>query len=158
MSRNGKTGNISPEVGTFLMNDIQIGFALNISGAKEKDDQGVEQKTSAFSPVVYARKFFTITDGFSVFAGLDLNYTTGKFTDTSNQDTNINGFGTNVNVGLAYALSPKFAIVGKYGLIGYESLKVKDPGGNEFKTRDFGLNVNTLGPVFNVGIYYTFKQ
>lgn len=143
----------APEVGTFLQDNLQLGMALNISGANSDINNYSESK---IAPVLYLRRFFKITDSFSTFAGVVSSFTTGSV-EESGIDGDISGAGINLSIGAAYALSPRFTAVAQYGLFGYTSETTEVSG---VKTRDtnFGLNVNTLGPVFNVGIYYTFKK
>src|SRR6188768_4092818 len=46
-----------PEIGTFLKNDIQLGFILGLNGSTEKDGDTKSEKFIGFSPTVYVRKF-----------------------------------------------------------------------------------------------------
>ena len=69
------------------------------------------------------------------------------------------GFGARVGTGVALALSPKFTAVGQYGLLGFESTTSKVDGTETGSNTSFDFGVNTIGAsVFNIGIYYTFKQ
>jgi len=151
---------LSPEFGTFLKDDIQLGIALGISGGKEKFDGNDVSKTSAISPTVYGRKFFKITESFSTFAGLYLNLISEKTTDYGpTVENSSSGFGARIGVGVAYALSPKFTAIGQYGLIGFQSVKNKVDGTEVSTDSSFDFGVNTIGAsVFNVGLYYTIKQ
>lgn len=151
----------SPEIGTFLKDDIQLGVALGIGGSKSEFDGDETSKTSQLNPTVYGRKFFKITDNFSTFAGLYLDLINNKTTDyaPATEETKTSGFGARVGIGVAYALSPKFTAVGQYGLLGFESTKDEIDGDEVGKNSSFDFGVNsTGGSVFNVGIYYTFKQ
>jgi hypothetical protein len=163
---------LAPEVGTFLKDDIQLGAFLGIGGGSSIDDGGDIYSQSTLIPTIYGRKFFKITGNFSTFAGLYLNFisgsTTNYFTGGSNETKN-SGFGFRLGVGVAYALSPRFTAVGQYGLLGYTSVTNK-LNGTEVSSEsnlDFGVNTtgysglsegNGSGAVFNIGIYYTFKQ
>ena len=151
----------SPEAGTFLKDDIQLGLALGLSGGKTRFDGDDEAKFTAINPTVYGRKFFKITDNFSTFAGVYLHLVNETETDygVTTVETKGSGFGANVGVGVAYALSPKFTAVGQFGVFGFETVKNKVDGDDVDKDSTFGFGVNTVGgSVFNVGIYYTFKQ
>jgi hypothetical protein len=150
----------SPEVGTFLRDDIQFGIALGIGGSKYAIDGDDVSKTIQFDPTVYGRKFFKITDNFSTFAGLYLSLISEKDTDIGPDiETKTSGFGARVGIGVAYALSPRFTAVGQYGILGFQSTKDEVDGDEVSKNTDFDFGVNTTGgSVFNVGIYYTFKQ
>lgn len=142
---------VAPEVGTFLQNNLQLGFALNLGGANEP---AISERT--FSPVLYLRRFYPVGDKFSLFTGIVGNFTTGS-TKTGGQEGTLSGWGLNLSLGAAYGISKTFTLVGQYGLFGYsyESSKFNS---NKHTTSNFGLNVNSLGPVFNVGLYWTFKE
>lgn len=163
-----------PEFGTFLTDDIQLGLALGLSGdARKMGDEKDYSKTS-FVPTLYGRNFFRITDNFSTFAGLYLayfsmsqtnyNYDSGSEVKTKYKE---NGFGARLGIGVSYALSPKFTILGQYGLLGFYTTTTKDGDGNKLSKDsgfDFGVNTvgsdvlsqgNGSGAVFNIGIYYT---
>lgn len=150
----------SPEVGTFLKDDIQLGVALGIGGSKSEFDGDDVSKSSQLSPTLYGRKFFKITDNFSTFAGLYLDLVNEKTTDYApTVESKTSGFGARVGIGVAYALSPRFTAVGQYGLLGFQSTTDKVDGDEVSKASSFDFGVNsTGGSVFNVGIYYTFKQ
>lgn len=161
----------APEVGTFLKDDIQVGIALGLDGSTSKYDGTEYAKSSGFNPTLYGRKFYKVTDNFSVFSGLYFNYISGKVTDTDNlgvkTEMKQSGFGVRVGIGVAYALSPKFTAVGQYGLLGYQSVNNEVAGNDAGSDSGFDIGVNTVGgssfaqgngsgSVFNVGIYYTF--
>lgn len=114
-----------------------------------------------------------MTDDFSIFSGVYLNVTSGTTTDYSGgggtNELKWSGFGLRLGVGIAYALSPRFTILGQYGLLGYQSLSTKFNGNDNGTTStfDFGLNTigsssfsqgNGSGSVFNIGLYYTLKK
>ena len=157
-----------PEVGTFLQNDIQLGFILGLNGSTQKNGDSKVSESSSFSPTIYVRKFKKITDNFSLFTGLYGNYISGTQKEFNPDiETKGTGFGISLGVGMAYALSPRWTAVGQYGLLGYSSVKYKR-NGNEVETdSDFNFGVNTVGSsnfvqgngsgaVFNIGLYYTF--
>ncbi|MFI5236542.1 MAG: outer membrane beta-barrel protein [Ignavibacteriales bacterium] len=146
---------VAPEIGTFLSNDLQLGFALNLSGSTEEQDT-FKTTTSNFAPVIYLRNFHKVTEQFSVFAGIVASYTTGTVEFPGGEST-ISGWSANLSIGAAYALTNRFTAVAQYGLLGYTS-QTMESGSNETTTTNFGLNINSLGPVFNVGIYYTISQ
>jgi len=160
-----------PEVGTFLQNDVQLGFILGLNGSTQKNDDNKVSESSSFSPTVYVRKFKKITDNFSLFSGLYANYQSGtekSFTPSETKTTG-SGFGISLGVGMAFALSPRWTAVGQYGLLGYTSVNYKQDGEDAGKESDFSLGVNTVGSssfvqgngsgaVFNIGLYYTFHK
>lgn len=152
----------APEAGTFLQDDIQLGISLGIGGSNTKNNGNDTETESTISPTVYSRKFFKLTDNFSTFAGLYLDFISGKTTDhtvTPAEESKESGFGARVGVGVAYAFSPRFTAVGQYGLLGFQSVKNKVDGNDAGTDTDFDFGVNTVGTgsVFNIGLYYTFK-
>ena len=159
-----------PEIGTFLKNDIQLGFILGLNGSTEKDDDTKTSEFFGFSPTVYVRKFKKVTDNFSLFTGLYFNYLSGEETDfiPTEEKFSGSGFGVSLGIGAAFALSPRFTAVGQYGLLGYSSITYKQDDTETGKESDFNVGVNTVGSssfvqgngsgaVFNIGLYYTFK-
>ena len=145
------TWSVAPEVGTFLQKELQLGFALNLGGSNAPNTS-----ETTFSPVLYLRKFYPVGDKFSLFTGIVGNFTTGS-TKVNNQSGTLSGWGLNLSLGAAYGISKTFTLVGQYGLFGY-SYESATVNGDKNSVSNFGLNVNSLGPVFNVGIYWTFKE
>src|ERR1041385_8788440 len=104
----------APEPGTFLKDDIQLGLALGLSGSSVKVANNKMQTSTTFSPTVYTRKFFKLTDNFSLFAGAYLNYLSGTSTDYTSSPsvkTTESGIAIRLGAGVAYALSPRFTAV-----------------------------------------------
>lgn len=145
----------APEVGTFLKDNLQLGVAVNLSGNK-MEFGNADSTVTKFSPVVYLRRFFKVSENFSTFVGVVGNYTTGS-TKANDVKYDLSGYGANLSLGAAYALSSRFTAVGQYGFLGYKTTKTSI-GDFENEVSDLGFNVNSLGPVFNIGIYYTFKK
>ena len=145
-----------------LRDDIQLGLVLGLGGSKTKFDGDETGSTSRFSPTVYGRKFFKVTEQFSMFGGLYLSLINEKSTDKSSGyeiEMKSNGFGAKVGVGCAYALSPRFTAVGQFGVLNFQSVSNEVEGNDAGKSSDFGLDINTFGAAaFNVGLYYTFMQ
>jgi hypothetical protein len=145
------TWSVAPEVGTFLQNNLQLGFAVNLGGSSAPNNSETK-----FSPVLYLRRFYPVGDKFSLFTGIVGNFTTGS-TKVNNQSGTLSGWGLNLSLGAAYGISKTFTLVGQYGLLGY-SYESTSENGIKNSVSNFGFNVNSLGPVFNVGIYWTFKE
>lgn len=159
-----------PEVGTFLNDEIQVGLYLGLSGTSRKNDYSDVESTTSFSPTIYTRKFFKITDNFATFAGFYFNITSGttKQVLPATFESVQSGFGVRLGVGIAYALSDRFTAVGQYGLFGYQSTSTKVDGNDAGSNTSFDFGVNTIGAssfsqgnggsVFNIGLYYTLKK
>ncbi|HEU5292707.1 MAG TPA: outer membrane beta-barrel protein, partial [Cyclobacteriaceae bacterium] len=137
---------VSPEAGTFLRDDIQLGIALGIGGSKNTVDGDDVSKTTQLDPTIYGRKFFKITDNFSTFAGLYIDLISHKTTDYNpTLESTTSGFGARVGAGVAFALSPRFTAVGQYGVLGFQSTKDKVDGDEVSKNSDFDFGVNSTG-------------
>jgi Outer membrane protein beta-barrel domain len=159
-----------PEVGTFLQNDIQLGFILGLDGSTAKMGSEKISETSNFAPTIYARKFKKITDNFSLFSGLYLGYVSGTGKGFMPEvKTTSSGVSISLGVGMALALSPRWTAVGQYGLMGYTSTTQKIDDSKNGTESDFKFGVNTVGSsnfvqgngsgaVFNIGLYYTFSK
>lgn len=145
------TWSVAPEVGTFLQKELQLGFAVNLGGSSAPNFS-----ETTFSPVLYLRRFYPVGDKFSLFTGIVGNFLTGT-SKQSGQSSDLSGWGLNLSLGAAYGISKTFTLVGQYGLLGY-SYESTTLNGNKSSIDNFGLNVNSLGPVFNVGLYWTFIE
>ena len=145
------TWSVAPEVGTFLQKELQLGFAVNLGGSSAPNFS-----ETTFSPVLYLRRFYPVGDKFSLFTGIVGNFLTGT-SKQSGQNSDLSGWGLNLSLGAAFGISKTFTLVGQYGLLGY-SYESTTFNGNKSSVDNFGLNVNSLGPVFNVGLYWTFIE
>jgi hypothetical protein len=164
----GSNWSASPEIGTFLTKSIQLGIVAGLTGSSEKAGGKKENNSISFCPTLYVRNFFKLTDNFSVFAGVYLNYYSGtdkyySYSTGSEVETKgaHSGFGARLGIGVAYALSPRFTAVGQYGLAGFSSITYKNNNGDKTNTVsafDVGINTVGTGSVFNIGLYYTFKK
>lgn len=149
-----RTITFAPEAGTFLKDNLQLGMGLNFSSKNTSEDNSPSISTTTFAPVIYARKFTSITDGFSLYYG-------GKIffgITSNNQNVKTNSFGVGLPIGAAFAVAPRFGIVGEYGLLSYSTTATSVNGNETTTATTFDFGVNTLGTPFTVGIYYTFKQ
>jgi hypothetical protein len=168
---------VGPEFGTFLSDNLQLGFVTGLSGSSRKMGDNKDYSSTSFSPTVYVRHFYTITEIFSAFGGLYLGYISGSMKEYDystgsevEMKSSRSGFSGRVGIGVALALSPRFTAVGQYGLLGFSSVSNKNNDGEKTSTDssfDFGVNTiggntfvqgNGSGSVFNIGIYYTIKE
>ena len=154
----------SPEVGTFIKNDIQIGAGVFLSGSKS-DNQGIYTpsiyKSSFYGGTVYTRKFWG-KETFKPFVGLNVQASAGKGTNESGpitSESRQSQFMANISAGFGYALSKRVTALGSVGFLGYTSSVSKQKGSNiKNKNSSFGIDANSLGNRFNIGFYYTFHQ
>ncbi|HET9503159.1 MAG TPA: outer membrane beta-barrel protein [Hymenobacter sp.] len=157
----------SPEVGTFLSNQLQLGVGFTFSGSRQETPaNGINMAaiTNRYGGTAYSRYFFG-EGNFRPFVGLNVSVLPGNSrtenTGAVNSTTRYStfDFGTNLNAGFAYGLNKRLAVVGSFGTFGFQrSTSKQDNTNNKTTTTNFGLNANTLGNLFTVGVYYTFRQ
>jgi hypothetical protein len=164
----GKLNNytFSPEIGTFLNNQVQLGVGFTFSGSRQEtpniNTNSAIMKVNRYGGTVYGRYFFG-EGNFRPFLGLNAsvlpgNSTTesGGFTNTTAKYTTMD-LGANLNAGFGYGLTKRVTVVGSFGTFGFQRSTSKQEGTDlKTTTNNFGLNANTLGNLFTVGVYYTF--
>jgi hypothetical protein len=124
---------VAPEAGYWVADDLQLGLVLTI--------ESIDKETN-FAPHVYFRKWYTITEKFSLYSGVNARLQTNPdYIDEG--DATFDFF---IDAGMAYAIAPRWGIVGRLLSLGYIA--------DDF-TLDFNMSPQSL---FNVGIYYTFKE
>lgn len=165
-SDNGKSTSwsFSPEFGTFLTNNVQVGIGLTLTGSKS-DNQSTPtpgiNRNNSYGATLYSRYFFG-KEAFKPFVGINVSAAPGKSEYTfgaSTSESKTFSFGANFNAGFGYAISKRFTTVGSFGFLGYSHLTSEQVGSNvKNKTSTFGLDAGTLGHRFNVGFYYTISQ
>lgn len=162
-----KTNNysFSPEVGTFLTNQVQLGVGFTFSGSKQESLAVLgspSTRTNRYGGTVYSRYFFG-EGNFRPFLGLNASVLPGNSTlettgvaGVTTTRSNTLDLGANLNAGFAFGLNTRFAVVGSFGTLGFQRSTSKQENSNlKTTTTDFGLNANTLGNLFTVGVYYT---
>ena len=161
----GKSTNwsFSPEVGTFITNNIQVGIGATMYGNKS-DAQATPvsniNKSISYGGTVYSRYFFG-KEAFKPFVGLNVSVLSGS-SKTINGNVTSEGpdnftFGSNINAGFGYAISKRFTTLGSFGFLGYNRFTQKS-GNSKSTTTNFGLDAQSLGNRFNIGFYYTICQ
>ncbi len=124
---------VAPEAGIWVADDLQLGLVLTI--------ESINSETN-FAPHLYFRKWFTVSERFSLYAGANARLQTNP-NHSEEGDATFDGF---IDAGFAYAVAERWGIVGRVGSFGYIA--------EEFQF-EFNMSPQSL---FNVGIYYTFKQ
>lgn len=169
-SRNGgisqtrNSWNVSPEVGTFLTNNLQLGLGISYGSSNITIKEQSKLKMDGFGGNIHARYLFG-ENTFRPFLGIGVSYNEGKSSTatylgpdngyvvlpygSSKQQT----FNASLTAGFFYNLSPRFSLYGSINVLGYNHMKA---GGQVY--RDLGFNASTLGSRFSVGVYYTFKK
>ena len=161
----------SPEFGYFVADNLAVGVSLDLTSRtttnyKADGSENAKTVSGGTGVTLYGRKFFNINENLSLFGGLNVGYTGGvtKTTaaSTTTENSNFSTFGASVDAGVAFNLSPKVTIVGKWAALGFNSTTTTQPnfGGTSNnlvnKEESFGLGINTLGNPFGVGIYFAF--
>lgn len=166
--------NFSPEFGYFISDHFSVGLGLNIAGSTTTQENLTPsitkrtQKSMTTGFMVNGRYYFQMNETFHIFTGLDVNVNPGKMETTDDlvggtKDKwtgDMMGFGVDANLGIAWNVTEKILIFGKYGFLGWNSNTTKnDDNGTKWddKNSSFGLNVNTYGSPFNVGMYFLLK-
>lgn len=155
----------SPELGTFLSDNVQLGVAFNIAGdTKEFNDvRSRIDRGTMFGGTLYGRYFFN-GGAFRPFVGVSVSALPGNritsVAGTADLKTNTMDLGANLNAGFALALSPTITAVGSFGAVGFQQKTSEVEGSNVKATSNtIGFqNAGTLGQRFTVGIYYTFSK
>jgi hypothetical protein len=154
----------SPEIGTFIKNNIQIGLGITLFGTKSNNHAiptPTINKDNSYGGTVYTRKFWG-KEAFKPFVGLIIQASKGKGTSrfgTVSFENKLSQFSANMNAGFSYALSKRVTALGSVGFLGYSSSVSEQTGSNiKNKNSSFGIDANSLGDRFNIGFYYTFHQ
>ncbi|RYY19179.1 MAG: hypothetical protein EOO36_06375 [Cytophagaceae bacterium] len=157
----------SPEVGTFLTNQVQLGVGFTFSGSRQETPNATVVGTTLSTAInryggtVYSRYFFG-EGNFRPFVGVNVSLLPGNSTvetigAAGTTEYRTLDFGANLNAGFGYGLTKRLAVVGSFGTFGFQSSTSKQKDGDlKTTTNNFGLNANTLGNLFTVGVYYTF--
>jgi hypothetical protein len=157
----------SPEIGTFLTNQVQLGVGFTFSGSRQEIPStltsiGTTTRINRYGGTVYSRYFFG-EGNFRPFIGLNASVlpgnSTAEYTGAAGTTVKANtlDIGANLNAGFGYGLTKRVTLVGSFGTFGFQRTTSKQKGNNiETTTNNFGLNANTLGNLFNVGLYFTF--
>ncbi|MDQ2795479.1 MAG: outer membrane beta-barrel protein [Bacteroidota bacterium] len=126
----GKVDNysFSPEIGTFLTNQVQLGVGFTFSGSYRETPFSVGSaavsKTTRYGGTVYSRYFFG-EGNFRPFLGLNTSVLPGNSTTGSGGPVNSTikyntlDLGANLNAGFAYGLNTRFTVVGSFGTLGF---------------------------------------
>jgi len=157
----------SPEVGTFLTNQVQLGVGFTFSGSRQEtpitlNNPGLTTTINRYGGTIYSRYFFG-EGTFRPFIGLNASVLPGnsatEYLGGGTIRANTLDLGANLNAGFGYGLTKRVTLVGSFGTFGFQRTTSKQEGNNiKTTTNNFGLNANTLGNLFNVGLYFTLSS
>lgn len=145
---------------------MQLGVGFTFSGSRQETPTTINipaytTSINRYGGTVYSRYFFG-EGTFRPFIGLNASVLPGNSTAEyagaagATKATTLD-IGANLNAGFGYGLTKRVTLVGSFGTFGFQRSTSKQEG-NDIKTttNNFGLNANTLGNLFNVGLYFTF--
>ncbi|ASZ10606.1 porin family protein [Chitinophaga pendula] len=149
---------ISPRVGVALNSQWMIGIVANteLSNTKVKTANAeAKVKSTLFAPGVFVRNYHTIgSSNFAFFGEATASYRYSKEPNSLGKDVKGNGFGIEVAPGIAYFITKRFALEGKFGGLGYTYDTFKTDG-SDVKTKvgefDFAFTKS-----FQVGVNFIF--
>lgn len=152
----------SPEVGIWLSNQSQLGLAIMLSGRKINE----ETQRLILAPRVYIRRWYKLLDDLSVFGSLSVSYNYDNYGAVDFVFGNVignrytNSVQSALSVGIGYSLTDNIDILGKLGLVSYTYSWIKYYN-HRYKSatnESLDFNLNSGSPVFDIGIFYTFKR
>ena len=157
------TWSFSPEVGTFLTNHVQLGLGITLTGSKTDARTAIvnESKSIQTGATLYSR-YFIGEGNFRPFVGINAFVLPGSEKNTigtATTTTRLMNYGANLNAGFGYGLNSRVTVVGSFGALGFDETISEVKGSNvKVKSSSFGLDANSLGNRFTIGIYYTFMK
>ncbi|WP_343634423.1 outer membrane beta-barrel protein [Fluviicola sp.] len=164
LSQKRATWNVSPEVGTFLTDHIQLGFGIGYAGSSVSNKDQTKTKSYGLGGSIHSRYLFG-KNNFKPFLGIGVSYNAGRSSTATywgpengyivfpNDSYNQQTLNASLTAGFFYDLSPRFSVFGSMNVLGYNEMHY---GGSVF--RDLGFNASTLASRFSIGLYYTFKK
>lgn len=145
----------SPEVGTFVSNQIQIGLGLTVNGYRNSFIPVNILDNMQFGGRMYGRYIFGEAS-FKPFVGISANYL-GRASNINpgfGSNSRLNIFNVSLNAGFAYSVSPRFSVFGSVGVFGFTHSRtgsIRTP----YQTSN-SFSANTSNSRLTIGLYYTF--
>lgn len=135
---------LAPEAGTWLKDDLQVGAVFSFVSDKRGGDGS---EFNLIAPHVYLRKWWSVGEKFGLYLGAN-----ARFTKVGG-DADESAFEAFVDAGFAYSVAEKWGIVGRVGQgVGLFA-------NDTYTDTNFEVDLNmSPASMFNVGIYYTFKE
>jgi len=147
-----KVWSFSPEIGIYPFAHWGAGINFLIEGVSQGN-----YITTSYGCGIYVRRYFPVTDNFSMILGLNGSYKTTKAVQKfpqGNIEETENGIGAFFDLGMSYQLSPRWSLIGRIGTLGYN--KTTNPDNPDYGEKVFGINLNALGNPFLAGALYKF--
>lgn len=156
---------LSPEIGTFITDKIQVGLAVTAGENKlpYSSFSSNPLKTTNYGAKIYGRRFWG-KEQFKPFAGIQGSFIKSTYNGAS-PVTGVKSWNNNttvvLNLGFSYALSSRVFVLGEFGTFTFNhSVSNSDPNPDNYRvtSNSFGFDAGTTGNRFNIGFYYTFKK
>ncbi|MBU2915903.1 MULTISPECIES: outer membrane beta-barrel protein [Reichenbachiella] len=130
---------VAPEAGYWLSDELQLGAVLSFSGT---------DNSNTIAPHVYLRKWWSVGEKFGLYIGANGRLVNSHVDalDGGGSDTSDTYFDAFLDAGFALSVAPRWGMVGRVATVGLIQ--------EDFK---FELEMSPQS-MFNVGIYYTFKE
>lgn len=170
--------NISPGVGYFIANQLELGISASVSSASQKNDnitsdREVRNSASSFyySLGPYLRKYFMLTDKVALHGTADLYYEALKqksasftkytppdgaslITEENKASSRSFGLGLSISPGISYFPSDKFGLGASFGSLGYTRRNYKNErDAPDTKSDAISLNLNASSFALNFSYY-----
>lgn len=139
---------VSPEVGYFIMDNVEVGLGFQLSTGKAGYDGSDPDKNTSFSVGPYARYYkFTSNDRFAFTGAVGFLYGSGK---SANVKTG--SFGVSIAPGFVYFLTERWGLDFQLDGIGFSSYDPdKDVDNNNRK--NFTFDISSLSPALGFRYY-----
>ncbi len=159
------TFNISPSIGYFISDGLEVGASIGYQKAKNNmfyptgwDMIEIEQETSLFAFAPYLTKYFMVSDRVALTGTGSVGFSKGTSTfsfDSDKAESDLSGFQLAVVPGITFFPTEKIGINASFGSLGYASL-TSEPKEGEGKTKSSNLGLNLNASTLNVGFSYHF--
>ena len=137
-----------PEFGYVLSENLAIGANLGyarFSGGSELMGMDFSDKTDVFEIKPFLRYTFLKGNLGALFFDGGVGYTYAK---EKNNDDKMNAFEVGLRPGVAFNVSDKITLTGKFGFLGYQHAKMGDIK-SDYYGFDFDFTQFTLGAAYN---------
>ncbi len=171
-SFNSSGFNLTPELGFFLKDDLQLGamFRYIQISSEAGGFFAAEDLENIFAPGLYLRKLFAVNDKLAFHAGLSASLNSGsgdrKSLNFSGEEEieehTVSGFAVNLPVGVMYQLSKKVTFIASYDFINYTSRTEQIDGMDDRTSKNFnvvyGSGVENAGfAPLTAGFFFTLN-
>lgn len=144
---------VSPEIGTYLSDRLQLSVGLQYGRSKGKSDGTVFSKNQHYGLRSNLRNFFG-KKAFRPFIGAEANFIkTEDLRIYTSPDPTSYRYALNATAGFGYALSKKWTAIASIGILGYQ-YDVSKSAGRKYTNHSFGFDLGTLDNRVGVGFQY----